>query len=186
MTKQLISVMLLVLIPLAAYAAEDEEPAARIVTETEDGNVFRGSIYKVWLKLRSLTPKVQRDAGRGRVVVTAGIRGAESTQSTLQPYWKDDRTSDQGFIEQLKSFGSAQKLIDDGQLAEANTALKAFIEQYPESELRPNALFAQGLVLGATGDAASGIASLKQFIADYPKHPLKTDAETVLAEMDQG
>ena len=164
---------------------DSQDPGTSIIKETGTHSVFRGSLYKIWVKLRSISPKINADSGRGKIVVTAGIREAESTESTLKLYWKDDRTADEDFITQVKSFNAAQAMIDAGKIDEAKTALQKFIGRYPQSELLPNALFTQGLTLGAAGDAVGGIKSLQQFIIDYPKHPLKSDAEIVLAEFTQ-
>ena len=161
-------------------AAEDE----LVQEQAAPHKVFQGILYRVWIKLRALNPKPQAErAGRGRIVVTAGIRGAESTETALKPYWKDDRTSDQAFLKQVETLNQAQQLLDDGKIQEAGAALQKFIQNYPEGELLPNALFAQGLAQSAAGDKAGGVKTLKQFIKGYPQHPLKQDAELVIAEL---
>lgn len=183
--------ILFVLLSMALLAQVSAEPATpesekSIITEKETHSVFRGVIYKVWLKLRSYSPSVEaQQAGRGLVVVTAGIRGAESTESTLKPYWKDDRTNDKDFIEQVKALNHAQAMVDEGKIPEAKTALEKFIKQYSKGELLPNALFAQGLTLGAEGDTAGSIKILRKFADSYPQHPLRADADLVIAELQR-
>ncbi|MBN1379392.1 MAG: tetratricopeptide repeat protein [Gammaproteobacteria bacterium] len=169
-----------------AYAEQTTDSDDSLIQETQSHKVFQGALYKIWVKLRALNPKPQAEqAGRGQMVVTAGIRGAESTESALQPYWKDDRTEDKAFLEQVNSLNAAQAMLDEGKIKEAGEALQNFIKRYPEGELLPNAIFAQGLTQSASGDADNGIKTLKRFIKDYPQHPLKEDAEIVIAEFDK-
>jgi TolA-binding protein len=188
MRKLIAAVILISLVyALPSHAekqAGEESEKKSVVREVESHNLFRGVAYKVWVKLRSFSPRGEdQAAGRGDLIVTAGIRGAESKESTLKPYWKDDRTNDKDFIEQVDAFNAAQTMVDDGKIEEAKAALQKFIKRYPEGELLPNALFAQGLTLSASGDASTGSASLQKFIHKYPKHPLKGDAELILAEI---
>jgi TolA-binding protein len=169
---------------ISSVSAQQDTADSTLIQEQVTHKVFKGALYQVWVKLRALNPRPQAErAGRGQMVVTAGIRGAEATESALQPYWKDDRTDDKAFREQLESLNDAQKMLDDGRIKEAGTALAGFVKRYPEGELLPNALFALGLAQGAGGDTGSGIKVLKDFIKSYPQHPLKEDAELVIAEL---
>jgi len=112
-----------------------------------------------------------------------GIRGAETTSTILQPYWKDDKTSDKKFMQQLEDFAKAQSMADDGDIENANKAFNGFISNYPESDLKPNAQFAEALTMAAMGKMADSKESFKAFIDDYPEHPLVTDAQLVMHEL---
>ena len=87
----------------SALAAESQDG---IVRETSTDSVFKGTLYQVWSRLRALSPKGNIDeAARSKVVVTAGIRGAEATDTALKPYWKDDRSNDQQYQQQRNRVG---------------------------------------------------------------------------------
>lgn len=61
------------------------------IKETETHNVFEGIFLSIWSKLKSLNP-TQKQSAKSTTVYTAGIRGAENTETLLKPYWKDDLT----------------------------------------------------------------------------------------------
>lgn len=76
-----------------AFSAEDEKQGANIViVKTESKSSFKGFLYKVWGRLRALNPLLKTNKTRNRSVVTMGIRGAETTTSLIEPYWKGDQT----------------------------------------------------------------------------------------------
>ena len=117
------------------------------------------------------------------MVYTAGIRGAESTDTLLKPYWKGDLTRDVQFQAELEHFDRAQQKLDSGELEIAATEFDQFLKQYTDSALRPNALFALGISLAGTGQLGASIDSMKQFIDENPGHPLVGDAEMVIDEL---
>lgn len=170
----------------AVLAQQSDESADGVVRESGEDSVFRGALHRIWARLRGLSPRPEADrAGRGRVVVTAGIRGAESTDSTLKPYWKNDRSRDQAFLQQVESLNAAQTLVDEGRLTEAVDALETFVERYPDSDLLPNAMFSRGLTQSISGDPDRGIRTLEQFVEAYPDHPLAGDAELAIAQVQR-
>ena len=176
--------LLVFLLPVSN--AENAADDSNLITETSEHKVFKSTLYRIWVKLRALNPRPQAEkAGRGQIIVTAGIRGAESTETALKPYWKDDRTADKQFVQQVEDLNTAQSMVDEGRIEEAGAALESFIARYPEGELLPNALFAQGLTLGVSGDNKGGVKVLKRFMKEYPAHPLKTDAELVISELSR-
>lgn len=167
-----------------ALAAESQD---NIVRETKADSVFKGTMYQVWNRLRALSPKNNiEDAARGKVVVTAGIRGAETTDSALKPYWKDDRGNDEQFQQQLASYSAAQQQIDNGDMKAAAASLGKFVDEYPGSELVPNAIFAEAMALAGMGDKAGSIKQFNRFIKENPKHPLRADAEMAIKELGGG
>ena len=70
-----------------------------------------------------------------------------------------------------------------GDLKQAAAALDGFIKTYPASTLKPNAVFAAGLVYAGMGDKIKGIAFFQAFAKDYPDHPLAADASQLLGEL---
>jgi TolA-binding protein len=168
----------------ASAVAADSQSQEDIVRETRTDSVFKGTLYQVWNRLRALSPKTNvEDAARGRVVVTAGIRGAESTDTALKPYWKDDRSNDEQYMKQLAAYSAAQDLMDKGDLKAAVASLGKFMNEYPGSELMPNAMFAEAMAFAGMGDREAGIRHFNKFIKENPKHPLRADAEAVVREL---
>jgi len=153
--------------------------AQSIIKQTETHNVFKGLFLSVWSKLKSLNPH-SRQSGKSTVVYTAGIRGAESTDTLIQPYWKGDLSQDKKFQAELKQFTSAQQLMDNGELNDAVKAFDGFINQHASSDLLPNALFSKGICLAGLGKNEQASATINQFVEANPGHPLVEDAKQLL------
>lgn len=177
--KYLIIISLLV---VATPSLAADQGLENVTRKSDKQSAFKGLFYKVWNKFKAISPKREEQQAR-RSNVTAGIRGAESTTTLLEPYWKGDKTSNQQFMQQLESFALAQGMADKGELDAANTAFAEFIEKYPGSDLVPNAEFAQAITYGAMGQGQDSSKLFTQFIKAYPEHPLVADAEALLAEM---
>lgn len=175
--------LLVVTLLLFSLSAVADEATAPEVHKAEDQGVFKGLMYKVWNRFRALSPRDDKELPSGKVVATAGIRGAETTSSILQPYWKDDRTNDEQFLRQLNDFADAQALVDKGQLQQAGESFKKFIDNYPGSDLRPNAQFAVGMTYGGLGQARQSVEAFQAFIRENPQHPLVADAKLVIEEL---
>lgn len=77
--------------------------------------------------------------------------------SILQPYWKDDRTGDEAFIQ--------------------------FTDIWTDSDLRPNAQFAFGVIYGSSGKTFECVWILEGFILENPQHPLVADARLIVDQL---
>lgn len=175
----LLSSLFFVMPVIAEPTAQAAESGAAMKAEKD--NAFKGLFYTVWNKFKSLSPKSESTIRN--VTVTMGIRGSETTSTILQPYWKDDKTSDEKFMLQLEEFAKAQSMADEGNIENANKAFNGFISNYPESDLKPNAQFAEALTMAAMGKTADSKKSFKAFIDEFPKHPLVSDAQLVMQEL---
>lgn len=182
--KKLIGILTLLalIVPALPVAAERASADEQLIIKTEHKSIFRGLLYRVWGKLRALSPKMN-NRNRNRVVVTAGIRGAETTDSLINPYWMDDKTDDPDYIKELTEYTSAQQLAEEGNLQAAVKALSAFLEDFGDSDLKPNAQFALGISYGGLGQNKHSVDALQTFVSDNPKHPLVADAKQVIAEL---
>jgi hypothetical protein len=120
------------------------------VIETKSHNVFTGLFQSVWARLKSLNPTAKESANSD-TVYTAGIRGAESTDTLLSPYWKNDLTQDEEFQAELENFSKAQLRMDRGELEAAVKSFDSFLAEYEQSPLRPNALFGKSISLAGLG-----------------------------------
>ncbi len=168
------SVALAISVPQFSFAEDNA-----IIQEDKSSNVLKGIFYQVWGKLRALNPSTAKNT-KYRAVTTAGIRGNETTESILEPYWKGDQSEDPVFVESLKLFNKAQKSIEQGNLQAAGKNLDSFIQQYKGTQLYPNALFTKALVSGGQGEKAQSIELMRSFIKAHPKHPLIEDAQKVI------
>jgi TolA-binding protein len=152
------------------------------VKEVSTHSVFKGIFLSIWSKLKAINPS-QKQSAKANQVYTAGIRGAEATDTLLKPYWKNDLTQDEAFQAELKQFGQAQQQLDKGKLGLAVNGFEKFLEQYNSSSLRPNALFAMSISLAGIGESETSINIMKLFLDENPTHPLANDAKQVIAEL---
>lgn len=181
-----ISLVLLLLfsVSVPVYAVDSNADEQRsVVVKTESNSSFKGLLYKVWGRLRALNPQLKTNKTRDRAVATMGIRGAETTASIIEPYWKGDKTDDPEYIIELTRYTQAQQYAEDGDLQQAVTSLNAFLQEFDDSDLKPNAQFALGISQGGMGDIPASKKTLQRFVDDNPKHPLVTDARQVIAEI---
>ena len=181
-----LSFILLLLFAISApvFAQDDKKDETKVVVvKAESSSSFKGLLYKVWGRLRALNPQLKTNKTRGRSTVTMGIRGAETTTSLIEPYWKGDKTDDPEYITELTRYTEAQQYAEDGDLQKAVGALNAFLEEYDDSDLKPNAQFALGITQGGLGDIPASKQTLQIFVDDNPKHPLVADARQVIAEI---
>ena len=185
MKNLMIILTLLVSFALPVYAAEGErvDDSSSVVVKKESKSAFKGLLYQVWGRLRALNPQLKTNKTRNRSVATMGIRGAETTSSLITPYWKGDKTDDANYITELTRYTKAQQYAEDGNLQKAVIALNEFLEEYDDSELKPNAQFALGISQGGLGEVDASKQTLKTFVDDYPQHPLVDSAKQVIAEL---
>ncbi len=152
------------------------------VIESKSHNVFTGLFQSVWAKLKSLNP-TSKESANVDVVYTAGIRGAESTDTLLSPYWKDDLTQDEEFQAELEKYSVAQLRMDRGELESAVKSFDKFLGEYEQSALRPNALFGKSISLAGLGESEQSLATMQLFVDENPNHPLSDDARLVIDEL---
>ena len=152
------------------------------IVESNSHNIFTGLFKAVWARLKSFNPPQKESANSG-AVYTAGIRGAESTDTLLKPYWKDDLTQNEEFQAELQQYNLAQVKMDKGELQGAVEAFDSFLNQYAQSNLRPNALFGKSISLAGLGQNQQALATMQLFIDENPNHPLVNDARLVIAEL---
>lgn len=177
--------LLLMMISTPLMAADTASSAggvdSSLVVKKESKSAFKGLLYKVWSRLRALNPQLETNKTRQRSVATMGIRGAETTTSLIEPYWKGDKSEDPSYIAELTSYTKAQQYAEDGDLQKAVSALNSFLQEYESSELKPNAQFALAISQGGLGDVAASKKTLQMFVDENPKHPLVSDARQVIA-----
>ena len=160
---------------LAAAIVEPAYPQAQ--------SGLTGLLGELWAKLRAAAPRAQTSQAIVSTTVTAGVRGAEATESELKPYWMGDREQDPAYQAERKALQAAQELADGGRFGDAARAFDTFVETYPKSTLAPNARFGSGLSYAALGDKARAIAAFEDFLKQDAQHPLARDAERAIAAL---
>ena len=149
------------------------------INETSSHSVFKGLFKSVWAHLKSINP-TQKQSAKSNQTYLAGIRGAETTDTLLKPYWKADLTQDENFQAELEKFSLAQYKMDKGNLEAAVVLFDGFLSQYEDSDMRPNALFAKSISLANIGQRKQSLAVMRQFVDENPNHPLLADARQVI------
>ncbi len=184
MKQALLFSFVLIFPPLLMAAGHDSESQARVeIRKVDQGTSVKRVFSRLWARLRAYVPKPgTRQAATQRTQI-AGVRGAESTASRLQPYWKGDRSEDPAYVREIETFHAAIELGDAGRLREAAAAFDAFVTTYPNSALNPHAQFALGLVYVELGKKQRGISVLQSFTRTYPSHLLAADARGVIQQL---
>ena len=149
------------------------------IVEGASHSVFKGLFKSVWARLRELNP-AERESASAELDYTAGLRGAEATDTLLKPYWKNDLTEDPSFQSQLRDLSLAQARMDQGELSAAIDAFDRFLATHGDSSLRPNALFGKSLSLAGAGETEAARTTMRQFLDENPNHPLAADARQVI------
>jgi len=144
-------------------------------------STMKDLLGNLWARLRAATPRA--NPAVASTTVTAGLRGAEATESELKPYWKSDREQDPAALAERQALDHAQSLADAGNYAEAARAFDAFVQANPRSTLAPNALFGAALARAALGDRGQAASAMETFLKQSPQHPLAKDAEQALAAL---
>ncbi len=173
----------LLVMPITLVQAQTDTSASTTNLEiqvVEEESAAKRLFSRMWSKLRGYVGRSEQSTMAGGRTLIAGVRGAETTTSGLQPYWKGDRSEDPDYIKEVDTFLDAMELADAGKFEQATRALNAFSDSYPDSSLDPNVQFALGLAYGQLGKNAEGVAALESFAKRYPEHPLVSDAEELI------
>jgi len=178
----LLATALLTPVVMAADKAPREAPRVE-VQKAEERSGLQYVLDEMWSRLRQYGPK-QSARETEKTTVVAGVRGAESTASTLSPYWKGDKTKDPAYVAEIDAFNTAQALAERDDYPAAATAFEKFLKDYPASTLKPNAEF--GLALAVSGtDRVKGLVQLKAFAEQNRAHPFAADAQRVVNQIEK-
>jgi hypothetical protein len=178
--KNILLVICCLCIPVFTAPVQAQDSAT--IVETKSHSVFKGFFQSVWVRLKSLNPTMKESAN-SEVVYTAGIRGAESTDTLLQPYWKGDMTQDAEFQAELRQYSLAQLKMDRGELESAVKSYDSFLDAYAQSNLRPNALFGKSISLAGLGETQQSLSTMQLFVSENPNHPLHDDALKIIEQL---
>ena len=84
----------------------------------------------------------------------------------------------------MQKFSLAQLKMDRGELESAVNSYDSFLDEYAQSDLRPNALFGKSISLAGLGDTQQSLATMQLFVDENPNHPLHDDASRVIEELN--
>ena len=161
---------------LTSYSFAEETNT--IVKEEKKSSL---SIFeRIWMKIRSLSPKKKKMRSASAV---AGVKGAEKGSEELAPYWKGEKKST--LDKEIEKYGIAEDLMEDGKFSEAIISFDNFIEEFPASRFAPNARFSKELCLLKTDQIDEAKKGLNAFIDAYPSHELTSDAEELMAALNE-
>jgi TolA-binding protein len=178
----LLASLLFVPVVLAAEPATRSAPRVE-VQKADERSGLQNLLDEMWSRLRQYGPKLSVKEAE-KTTVVAGVRGAESTASTLTPYWKGDKTKDPAYVAEVNAFNAAQTLAERDDYPAAAAAFEKFLKDYPASSLKPNAEF--GLALAVSGtDRVKGLAQLKAFAEQNRTHPFAADAQRVIGQIEK-
>jgi len=180
--KQVLLIICCLVTPFTAAIVQAQNSDSTTIVKTSSHNVFTGLFQSVWARLKSLNP-TRKESANSDVIYTAGIRGAESTDTLLKPYWKDDLTQDEEFQAELAKYSLAQLKMDRGELESAVKSFDSFLDEFAQSDLRPNALFGKSISLAGLGQNQQSLTAMQQFVEENPNHPLTGDAQLVIEEL---
>ena len=181
--KQVLLIVCCLWATFATAVVQAQTSDTTTIVETSSHNIFTGFFKLVWARLKSLSPTIKESANSG-VDYTTGIRGAESTDTLLKPYWKDDLTQNKEFQAELQKYSQAQLKMDRGELESAVKSFDSFLDEFAQSDLRPNALFGKSISLAGLGQNQQSLATMQQFVEENPNHPLTADAHLVIEELE--
>ena len=145
------------------------------VTVTRSSGFFDG----MWGKMRQMMPK--KGAEKRQSTAVMGVRGSETTESALNPYWAGDLTSDPKFQSELSAFDQARDECEQGDASKGAAALEALMLNSTQKLFRPNYLLSLSACFQKLGNAEKSDVYLKSFVSDYPDHPLAAEAKAELA-----
>jgi TolA-binding protein len=89
-----------------------------------------------------------------------------------------------GELQEEQDYAFSYGLFDDKLYQLSFEQFKKFIDQYPNSVKRPDAIFLSAESQFRLNQYQSAISIFKNFTQDYPKHKLRLDALFRLGEMN--
>ena len=138
-----------------------------------------GFFHSLWGKMRSMMPRRNVNANQ-HVTAVIGVRGAETTETALNPHWEQDLSSNPTFQSDMKSFDAASLLCDQGEVGQGIREFEGLVEDSSFDTIQSNGLLALAACYDQQGNKEKSLAYLKSFAKKYPKHPLAQDVLTYI------
>ncbi len=153
--------------------AADQQKKSNTYQVVKSEHSFFGSL---WSRIKRIIPR-QRTA-RATTTAVIGVRGAETTESALQPYWQGDLTADPAFRNDIKQFDDGTKLCESKTPEKGTQAFEQLLKTTDSDMLKANTMIALASCYAEHGDEAKGRAQLQAFLEKYPKHPMHDEIQS--------
>ena len=137
-----------------------------------------GFFGKLWDKIQSAAPKPKAvDITKTAVM---GVRGAETTETAIRPYWDHDLSEDRRFQEELKTFKQASKECQHGKARKGADELTVLADNSPYAIIQANSLLALAACYHQLKKQHLADKRLRLFIKKFPNHPSAKDVKHYL------
>ncbi len=136
----------------------------------------RSFFSSLWSRIKRVIPR--RHIARNTTTAVIGVRGAETTESALQPYWQGDLTSDPAFRNDVKQFDDGTKLCESQTPTKGTETFEQLLKTTNSDMLKANTMIALASCYAEHGDEAKGKAQLQAFLDKYPKHPMHDEIDS--------
>ena len=149
-----------------------------VAVSAESVNVYpkaeESFFHSLWGKMRSIMPR-RNTNGNQQVTAVIGVRGAETTETALNPHWEDDLSASPTFQSDMKAFEAASLLCEQGDAVEGVREFESLVETSAYDSVQSNGLLALAACYDRQGNSEKSLAYLKTFAKKYPKHPMSKE-----------
>jgi tol-pal system protein YbgF len=123
-----------------------------------------------------------KSAGSAASVAAPAESSAPAVTASARPASKDDQARE------IKAYDAASNLFRRNDFASAIDAFRAFLKDYPQSPLAPNAEYWIGIGYANLKDYRNALATQEGLLQRYPQSPKAPDALLAIAALqaDQG
>lgn len=129
----------------------------------------------LWSRIKRMVPRTHTT--RNTTTAVIGVRGVETTESALQPYWEGDLTKNDHFRNDVKLFDDATRLCESSTPAKGSQTFEQLLKTTRNDMLKANAMIALASCYAKQGDEQKGRAQLQTFLDKYPKHPMSDEIQ---------
>ena len=159
-----------------ALAAEPQKTKQNTYQVVKSERSFFSSL---WSRIKRIVPR--KHTTRNTTTAVLGVRGAETTESALQPFWVGDLTSDPAFRNDVQQFEDGTKLCESTTPEKGTEAFEQLLKTTESDMLKANTMIALASCYAEHGDEAKGRTQLQAFLEKYPKHPMHDEIESWLS-----
>lgn len=157
-----------------AIAADKQKSSTYQVIKSE-----RSFFSSLWSRIKRIVPRKSSVASTTTAVI--GVRGNETTESALQPYWQGDLASDSTFKNDIKQFDDGTKLCESETPNKGTETFEQLLKTTKNDMLKANTMVALASCYAEHGNEEKGKAQLQTFLTKFPQHPMHDEIQSWLA-----
>jgi len=132
----------------------------------------------LWGKIKRIIPR--KNESNNTETAVLGVRGTETTESALKPYWEGDLSTDSAFRNDIKQFEDGTKLCESKTPSKGTEAFEQLLKTSSNDMIKANTLIALASCYAQQGNTSKGRERLQAFVTKYPKHPMHNEINTWL------